>query len=114
MLLLSFFSMSTYAQSSTTVVAENIKVSGTDRNLEITWTENNRPADGTWQVQASENGSDYTSIGLVWGPDPKGARNQYRFKQSWTGLKKHYQSFRVLYISSDNKCETGKAVFLTK
>lgn len=114
MLLLSFFSMSTYAQSSTTVVAENIKVSGTDRNLEITWTENNRPTDGTWQVQASENGYDYTTIGLVWGPDPKGTKNLYQYKQTWAGLKKRYQSFRVLYISSDNKCETGKAVFLTK
>lgn len=114
MLVLSFFSMSTYAQSSAAVVAENIKVTATDRNLEITWTENNRPTDGTWQVQASENGNDYTIIGLVWGPDPKGAKNQYQFKQTWTGLKKRYQSFRVLYASADNKWETGKAVFLTK
>lgn len=97
-----FSAFATTAHAQTEPVAKNIKASVTENNLLVTWNEANASQQGSWEVQASANGKDFSTIGLVWGADPKGSADSYAFKQKAGKIQPQYKYFRVLYIAGDN------------
>jgi hypothetical protein len=93
-----FSAFTTAAQAQTGPVAKNIKASITENNLLLTWNEASASQQGSWEVQASANGKDFSTIGLVWGADPKGSADSYAFKQKAGKIQPQYKYFRVLYV----------------
>ena len=59
-----------------------------------------------WKVQASTNGIDFFTIGLVMGEDP-GEQNAYRYKQSVATIDKRYRLVRIQQILNDNIIRTS-------
>ncbi|MFT3981306.1 MAG: hypothetical protein QM687_12600 [Ferruginibacter sp.] len=95
-------------------VAADIKVVKTGDDLVISWTDHTKSADGSWEVQGSADGQSFSTIGLVWGPDPKAARNSYAFKQNVRKVQSKYGYFRVLQVSAGNQVNASRAVELSK
>ena len=96
-ILFAFAGTATMAQA--TPVAGNIKASLAASNLVITWNEANASAQSSWEVQASTDGKSFSTIGLVWGADPKETGNSYAFKQKTNKISLQYKYFRVLYLA---------------
>ncbi|RYY49073.1 MAG: hypothetical protein EOO06_08330 [Chitinophagaceae bacterium] len=107
-----FAGTATIAQTS--AVAKNIQANIVNNKLVLSWTESEASETGSWEVQASANGKDFTTIGLVWGADPKGARNSFSFKQESTKIQSKFQYFRVLYVAGTKATGTSAAVRLAK
>ena len=59
-----------------------------------------------WKVQASTNGIEFFTIGLVMGENP-GEQNVYRYKQSVTTIDKQYRLIRIQQILNDNIITTS-------
>lgn len=109
------FSVLLVNAQSGTAVATDMKVNRSNGNLMITWSETmSGAAEGSWQVQASADGKTFSTIGLVWGQDPKAANGSYAFKQDLHKIQPGYSYFRVLYVASDNHIHAGKAVGFSK
>ncbi|MBC7937183.1 MAG: hypothetical protein H7Y86_17705 [Rhizobacter sp.] len=110
-ILFAFLSTAAIAQGEP--VAANIKASVTDNNLMLTWNEVNTTEQGSWEVQASADGKQFSTIGLVWGADPK-ATNGYAFKQKTNKLQSNYKYFRVLYVADANTAVASNTIGLSK
>lgn len=107
-----FAGTSTFAQ--TAPVAKNIKASVIENNLLVTWNEANATEQGSWEVQASEDGKSFATIGLVWGADPKAGRNSYAFKQKTNKMQSSYKYYRVLYVADANTAVASNTIGLSK
>ena len=59
-----------------------------------------------WKVQASTNGIEFFTIGLVMGENP-GEQHAYRYKQSVTTIDKQYRLIRTQQILNDNIITTS-------
>ena len=108
-----FAFMSTAAIAQENVIAGNIKATVSGNNLVVTWNESAATGKGSWEVQGSADGRQFSTIGLVWGADPKAA-NSYAFKQQTNKLSAKYTHFRVLYIASSNEAVASHTIPLTK
>ncbi len=64
--------------------------------------------DADWEVQASADGKTFTTVGLVWGQDPKGSRGSFAFKQEATKIGKGKSYFRV--VKSDTNTSSASNV----
>ncbi|RYD70284.1 MAG: hypothetical protein EOP53_25685 [Sphingobacteriales bacterium] len=107
-----FAGTATMAQTGS--VAKNIKASVIENNLVVTWNEANASETGSWEVQGSADGKSFSTIGLVWGADPKGNRNGYAFKQTANKVQSKYQYFRVMYVANSNTAETSNTIRISK
>lgn len=112
LVLFSAFATTAHAQSGP--VAKNIKASITENNLLVTWNEANAASQGSWEVQASADGKDFSTIGLVWGADPKGSADSYAFKQKAGKIQSKYKYYRVLYIANTNNSLASNIIRVTK
>lgn len=95
-------------------VADDLKATKTETSLVLTWTAPKQTEAGSWQVEASENGQEFTSIGLVWGADPKLEGTSYSFKQKHEKLRPGYRFYRVQFIGTQAELSTSKTIGLTK
>jgi hypothetical protein len=111
LMILFAFANAVSAQKAT--VAQNIKATVMESSLLVTWNEATASEQGSWEVQASADGTSFSTIGLVWGADPKGSRNSYAFKQKTNKLQSSYKYFRVLYVA-DNNTAASNTIRLTK
>lgn len=109
-----FSAFATTAHAQTEPVAKNIKASVTENNLLVTWNEANASEQGSWEVQASANGKDFSTIGLVWGADPKGSADSYAFKQKAGKIQPQYKYYRVLYIAGTNSAQASNTIRVSK
>ena len=92
------------------IEAATARLQGTD--LTINWSSNAAGLDGYWQVQASPNGKDFNTIGMVWGSDPKATPGNFKFKQAESKLKPGMHFYRVVYIQSADMAIAGKVIAL--
>lgn len=83
-------------------------------NLQIDWKSNKMDDANYWEVQASEDGKSFSTIGLVMGADPKAARGYYSFKQIKNKIKPGMKFFRVLHIENDDNAMASNTIGLTK
>ncbi len=99
-------------QAQNTPIADNLKADVVDNNLLITWTEATASEKGSWEVQASADGKNFSTIGLVWGASPAG--NGYAFKQQTNKIKSNYKYYRVLYLAETNAVAASNTIGLSK
>mgnify|MGYP001547090526 CR=1 FL=1 len=111
--LMILFAFANAAPAQTAPIAQNIKATVLESSLLITWNEAAASDNGSWEVQASADGATFSTIGLVWGADPKGSRNSYAFKQQTNKLQSSYKYYRVLYVAGNNTA-TSNTIRLTK
>ena len=105
-----------YAQNDNNIrpVAQDLKVAKTEGNLLLTWSDAKATEEGSWQVEASADGEQFTMIGLVWGADPKASGTAYSFKQKNEKKRPGYRYYRVQFVSAQNEIAASKTIGLTK
>jgi|GEM_PF-2478211 len=116
-------SIAAYSQTETNAIATNLSIGKVGENMVISWTEN-KATDGSWEVQASIDGKTFETVGLVWGSDPKAARNSFAFKQELIKVQSKYQElikvqskyafYRVLYAEANAELKASKAIEFSK
>lgn len=73
----------------------SIEVGESLGKLNISWCDQDGLDVDYWEVQASKNGTEFTPIGLVFGPEPGNSANCFKFKQDKKKLKNGDVYFRV-------------------
>lgn len=77
------------------ITITNFKVYENNAQLVIDWSTDGRIETNYWQVQSSTDGQKFSTIALVFGPDPrqKGDNYQYKgkIKDDETGIKTFYR-----------------------
>lgn len=67
-----------------------------------------------YEIQASKDGKNFTTIGMVMGADPKGAGNTFSFKQQVAKLKPGKSYYRVVLVNSNQTATATEAVKIAK
>lgn len=68
------------AAANSKITITNFKVYEKNNQLIIDWKTNGVVDANYWQVQRSEDGKEYATIALVFGPDPRQGTNTYQYK----------------------------------
>ncbi|RYF88982.1 MAG: hypothetical protein EOO03_07110 [Chitinophagaceae bacterium] len=116
--LLAFAFMSVNGTAQTTAASksnksiENLTVVTEAGNVSVTWT-STLPAENYWEVQGSEDGKSFKTIGLVLGTNPT-AQDQYAFKQAKGKLQPGLKYFRVAQMQSNNTGLASDAIAVSK
>ena len=97
-----------------TIVAENVKATLVSNNLQVAWVTSSAMNANYWEVQASADGSTFSTIGLVMGADPKSAGENYIFKQSVSKIKSGFKYYRVLHVETEERAIASNTIRLTK
>lgn len=97
-----------------TIVAENVKATLINNNLQVAWVTSSAINANYWEVQASADGNTFSTIGLVLGADPKGAGENYMFKQSVSKIKSGFKYYRVLHVETEDRAISSNTIRLTK
>lgn len=95
-------------------VAEDLRATKNETDLLLIWTDSKDTEQGSWQVEASADGKDFSSIGLVWGSDPRNSETTYSFKQKHKKLRRGYRYYRVQFFDNQNVVSTSKTIGLSK
>ena len=82
-------------------------------NVQISWL-SNKTESNYWEVQASADGQNFSTIGLVMGANPKGSKGEFCFKQQTNKLKTGLKYFRVVYIETPEQGVASSSIRLTK
>jgi hypothetical protein len=81
----------------------NLTANVENNNLVINWsTLSDAAANGYCEIQASEDGKTFSTIGFVMGADPKLASNSFTFKQNLKKMKPGKVFYRVLNVTENN------------
>lgn len=100
--------------TNSTIVAENVKATLINDNLQVAWVSSSAINANYWEVQASADGNTFSTIGLVLGADPKGAGGNYMFKQSVSKIKAGFKYYRVLHVETEERAIASNPIRLTK
>src|SRR6476660_5493934 len=95
-------------------VAIDLKATSSGSGLVLTWTDAKSTQAGSWQVEASVNGKDFTAIGQVWGADPKSTETTYSFKQKNEKTGPSYRYYRVQFINTQNELIASRIIGQSK
>ena len=110
-LLLSIAFSNSYAQTGNpSNSVNNLKVSVQNNNLMVNWMVNDTNTSNYCEVQASNDGKTFTTIGLVMGADPKQNNNSFAFKQGIKNIKAGQVFYRVLNVGTDGKSYTSNVI----
>lgn len=91
-----FASAQTAVQPAAETDKFSIEVSELSGKLNINWCDKKGLDVDYWEVQSSKEGTEFTTIGLVFGPEPGNKSNCFRFKQDKNKLEKGIVYFRVM------------------
>lgn len=109
------FTINANAQSINEVVSvQQLKVAINNGQLFMSWQSANANNEAQFEIQASDDGVKFSTIGYVWGADPKGVRGGYAFKQQTNKMKPGMQYFRVLQQVTANTAMASEATGITK
>lgn len=73
-----------------------VEVSELSGKLNISWCDKDGVDVDYWEIQASKDGTEFSAIGLVFGPEPGNKANCFKFKQDKKKLGKAVVYFRVV------------------
>ena len=96
------------------IQAQDLKASLVNKNLVITWVTKSASGANYWEVQGSKDGTNYSTIGLVLGEDPKSTGTSYFFKQDNNKIKPGMIYYRVLHIESEDRAAASNSIRLSK
>lgn len=94
-------------------VFTNLQVKIENKNLLVEWTGYEAEVSATWQVQASVDGKEFSTIGFVLGAEPK-TTNDYKFKQGLSKMKPGLKYYRVLQVLSDDMAIASTTITVPK
>ena len=94
--------------------AENVKATLVGNNLEVVWVKNAAAEANYWEVQGSIDGKNYSTIGVVFGADPKGNGSSYHFKQTNRKIQPGFTYYRVLHIENEKRAVASNSTRLSK
>lgn len=96
------------------LIIEGLRASVSGKNLVINWKANDVKENEYWEVQASADGKNYSTVGMVWGADPKMENGNYSFKNRTTSIKPGMKFYRVLNIQSESTAFASNSVSVSK
>ena len=88
----------------------NLTATVVNNNIVINWNVSDALASNYCEVQASKDGKNFSTIGLVLGADPKQNNNSFAFKQDLTKLKKGHVYYRVVSVGDNYRASTSNVV----
>lgn len=88
----------------------NVKATVVNNNIVLNWNLTNELANSICEVQASKDGKNFTSIGIVMGADPKQTNNGFAFKQNLSNIKAGQVYYRIVTVGANaSTSDTVKA-----
>lgn len=87
----------------------NVKAIVVNKVLIIEW-DSDKPADSYWQIQASKDGKEFTSVGHVFGRNISNNSNLFSFKKSFRKTKTQNTIYRVVWMENSNNGIASKAI----
>ena len=103
------------AQSNNQVASiHQLKATIEKGQLYMSWQSAGTNNNADFEVQASDDGINYSTIGYVLGGNPKGMRGGYAFKQQLTKMKPGMQHFRVLQQLTAETAVASEATGISK
>lgn len=116
---IALLSFNAYAQQDAVIntsepTIEGLKAFVNGTNLLINWGGTKLTGNEYWEVQASNDGKLYTTIGLVLGADPKFGERNYSFKNKITGIRRGMKFYRVLKIQTETSAFVSNSILVAK
>ncbi len=74
----------------------NVKAEVINNNIVINWNVTDALVSNICEVQASKDGKNFSTIGIVMGPDPRQTNNGFAFKQNLSKMKAGQVYYRVV------------------
>ena len=113
LILVTLLSVSFSTAFSQTTATENQAISNVtatvvNNNIVLNWNVTNELSASICEVQASKDGKNFTSIGIVMGADPKQHNNGFAFKQNLSKIKSGMVYFRIVTVGAN--ANTSNAV----
>jgi len=111
-LLLSVAFTNSFAQTgkSNNTAISNLKASVENDRLTINWNVTETATANYCEVQASKDGINFSTIGLVMGADPKQTNNGFSFKQNLKKIKPGHVYYRVLTVETNNMAYASNVI----
>jgi len=101
------FSATTYLSESPVI---NLKANVENNSLVINWNISPNTLTNYCEVQASEDGKTFSTIGFVMGADPKQGNNSFIFKQSLKKIKPGKVFYRILTVTTNDNAIASDVV----
>lgn len=79
----------------------NVTATVVNNNIVLNWNVTNELSASICEVQASKDGKNFTSIGIVMGADPKQNNNGFAFKQNLSKIKSGMVYFRIVTVGAN-------------
>ena len=111
--LISFVSCNLQAQTNKdkeTINITQLKAYEKDSKIFIDWATDGNTICNYWEVQSSPNGTQFSTIALVLGPDPKHPGDRYQYRNNINEIKGTTAYFRLRHISADGQEQISKIV----
>ena len=111
-LLFSVSLSSAFSQTSLTgnPAISNLTATVVNNNIVINWNVTDELASNYCEVQASKDGKNFSTIGIVLGADPKQNNNSFAFKQNLKKMKAGQVYYRVLTVAANDKASASNVV----
>lgn len=111
-LLLTVSFTSAFSQTSlkATPSITNLTAAVVNNNIVINWNVTEELSSNYCEVQASKDGKNFSTVGIVLGADPKQNNNSFAFKQNLAKMKSGNVYYRVLSIVNGEKAIASNVV----
>jgi hypothetical protein len=110
LLSVSFSAASAQTTESVNPGISNVKATIVNNNIVLNWNVTDALASNMCEVQASKDGKNFSTIGLVMGPDPKQTNNGFAFKQNLSKMKAGQVYYRVVSVGANANGGTSNVV----
>jgi hypothetical protein len=101
-------------QSENPSVAKDLKASVAGNHLRLTWESGAVGNDKYWEVQGSRDGKNFSTIGLVFGSNPKTRETGFIFKQNSNKIIPGIKYYRVLLVENETSATASAMISLSK
>jgi len=97
-------------QTKTTLNILNFQVYAKNSKLIVDWSTDGTKATNYWEVQRSTEGSQFSTIALVLGPDPGQANDQYQYVEKLKNAKNVNAYYRLRHVNADGTEQISKII----
>ena len=97
-------------QTKTTLNIINFQVYAKDSKLIVDWSTDGAKATNYWEVQRSAEGSQFSTIAIVLGPDPGQTNDQYQYVEKLKDTKNANAYYRLRHVNADGTEQISKII----
>lgn len=101
-------------QAKTTLNIVKFQVYAKNTKLIIDWSTDGAKTTNYWEVQRSTEGTQFSTIALVLGPDPGQTNDQYQYMEKLNNAKNSNAYYRLRHINADGTEQISKVIQLVK